>query len=496
MAIWLRRLMTDRIKQERDRCGIALATYARAGSAYLISAVDDEAADLGIAPGMTLADARALRPNLCIEEATPLADAKFLARLADYCERWTPSVALDPPDGLFLEIAGSAHLFGGEKALRDAIAKRFAAQGLSCRVAIADTPAAAWALAHFGAHLIAPRGETANALKSLPVAALRLEAEGADLLRRLGIVTIGQLIERPRAPFSARVGEQAQRRLDEALGRIDPPITFHRALPPISAMRHCLEPLLDADQIFIALSDAAKDIARAAKERCLSVRKLTATLFSPSRAEHRLNAGFSAGERDTEALARPFRELLHIGSTGIDFEFGIEILRLDAVETSPFEAQDENDTARLIDILSARLGETAVLRLAPANRHIPELAETKTPALEDSPLPLGKVKARTTARAEAARPLKLFAKPLPIEVMAAIPDGPPLKFRWRRVLHEVARAQGPERIAAEWWLNADSPTRDYFEIEDTRGGRYWVFREGLYGHETSEPRWFVHGLFG
>lgn len=80
--------------------------------------------------------------------------------------------------------------------------------------------------------------------------------------------------------------------------------------------------------------------------------------------------------------------------------------------------------------------------------------------------------------------------------MAAIPDGPPLKFQWRRVLHDIVRAQGPERIATEWWLNADNPTRDYFAIEDTRGGRYWIFREGLYGRETNEPRWFVHGLFG
>ena len=509
----------------KGRGGIALATYSRVGSAYLITAVDDDAADLGIAPGMTLADARALRPGLRIEEADPAADTKLLASLADFCERWTPCVALDPPDGLFLEIAGSAHLFGGEAALREEISKRIAALGFGCRVAVADTSAAAWALAHYGAHLIAARGETAEVLKSLPAAALRLEAAGAALLKRLGIITIGQLIERPRAPFAARIGEGAQRRLDEALGRIDPAIKFHRALPPISAMRQCLEPLTDADSLFIAISDAAKDIACEAMERCLSMRKLAVTLFSPTRETHRLSAGYSAGERDAEALARPFLELLRSASSSIDFEFGIEILRLDAVETVPFTAQAENNTARLIDILSARLGEEAVLRLACADRHIPEHAESKTPALETSrgifnssaadksfvPLPPGGVRGGITTSSDkspsspppkgeghnkSARPLKLFASPSPIEVMAAIPDGPPLRFRWRRVLHDVARAQGPERIAAEWWLNADSPTRDYFEIEDTRGGRYWVYREGLYGRETNEPRWFVHGLFG
>ncbi|MFZ1988726.1 MAG: DNA polymerase Y family protein, partial [Alphaproteobacteria bacterium] len=370
-----------------------LATYSRVGSAYLITAVDDDAQDLGIAPGMTLADARALRPSLRIEEADPAADAKLLASLADFCERWTPCVALDPPDGLFLEIAGSVHLFSGETALRDQISKRITALGFGCRVAIADTPGAAWALAHYGPHLITQRGASAEALKSLPIAALRLEPEGAALLRRLGIITIGQLIERPRAPFSARIGELAQRRLDEALGRTLPAIKFHRVLPPISAMRQCLEPLIDAEQLFIVISDAAKDIAHEAQERCLSVRKLAVTLFSPARETHRLNAGYSAGERDAEALALPFLELLRSTSAAIDFEFGIEILRLDAVETVPFEANAGTDTARLVDVLSARLGEEAVLRLSCADRHIPEFAAMKTPALNSrqatsDPLPL------------------------------------------------------------------------------------------------------------
>ena len=95
-----------------------------------------------------------------------------------------------------------------------------------------------------------------------------------------------------------------------------------------------------------------------------------------------------------------------------------------------------------------------------------------------------------------ARPLRLFARPEPIEAMAEVPDGPPRRFRWRRVLHDVTAIEGPERIAAPWWRQAGAPTRDYFRAEDSEGRRFWLYREGLWGRETTQPKWFVHGLFG
>jgi len=95
-----------------------------------------------------------------------------------------------------------------------------------------------------------------------------------------------------------------------------------------------------------------------------------------------------------------------------------------------------------------------------------------------------------------ARPIRLFETPEPIDAIAAVPDGPPLRFRWRRVMHEVASLEGPERIAPDWWTGeAPALSRDYFRVEDAEGQRFWLFREGLYGAETAHPRWYVHGLF-
>ena len=91
------------------------------------------------------------------------------------------------------------------------------------------------------------------------------------------------------------------------------------------------------------------------------------------------------------------------------------------------------------------------------------------------------------------RPIRLLPRPEPVVAIAGVPDGPPVRFSWRRVDHHVAAIEGPERIAAEWWKGS-GPTRDYFRAEDTAGQRFWLYREGLYG-EAQTPRWFMHGLF-
>ncbi|MGE0044292.1 MAG: DNA polymerase Y family protein, partial [Hyphomonadaceae bacterium] len=414
-------------------------------------------------------------------------DARVLDRIAAFCERWTPSVVLDSPDGIFLEIAGAAHLFGGEEKMRALIRKRLGEHGYGARVGVADTPGAAWALAHFSNDLIAPAGESEKALAPLPIAGLRLEPQGEALLKRLGLSTIGDLIARPRAPFAARVGERAQRLLDEALGRAEPALTYRRPPPEIFATRQLLEPLMDADSLFIAAKDAAADIADLVERRGLGVRRLGLTLYAVSGTPRRIVIGFSTPERAPEDLAKPFLERLRGGAESFNFEFGVEAIRLDALETARYDADADRTSARLVDALAARLGADAVERLACADRHTPEAAEIKESALRPP--------AANAAPARAPRPLKLFARPELIEAIAPIPDGAPMRFRWRRVLREVAHAEGPERIAGEW-MHKEAPTRDYFQIEDQTGARYWIFREGLYGRETNAPRWFVHGLFG
>lgn len=451
----------------------------------MLDAVDAQARAHGLRPGLSLADARARRPALVVVPADARADADVFDRIAGFCERWTPAVACDGRDGLLLEIGGTAHLFGGEAALAAAITQRLAAGGYSARVGLADTPQAAWALAHFAPHPVAAPGQTGEALAPLPTAGLRLDGEAEALLARLGLTTIGALIARPRSPFAARAGVQAMRKLDEALGRAEPALVFRRPPPPIFVMRRFLEPLAQADALMIAVEDAAQEAAAALALKGIGARRLRVNLFAVSGRVRRLAIGFSAAERDAAALARPFRERLHREHAD-ELEFGVEAIRLDVLETGRFDNEADVDAARLVDALSARLGAENVRRLAGADRHWPEHAAASASALDGAPAP--------RAPPRASRPMKLLARPEAIEAIAPVPDGPPRRFRWRRLVRDVARAEGPERISAEW-ARMDGPTRDYFHVEDTSGARYWLFREGLYERETEEPRWFMHGLF-
>jgi protein ImuB len=487
-AIWLRRLSTDRLKRlGAPDNGNGLVVYVRTGNALLLDAVDDAAARLGIRTGMTLADARAQRPQMHVVEADPMADTAVLDRIAGFCERWTPAIALDGRDGIALDITETSHLFGGEQALAEEVVSRITARGFKVRIAFADTAAAAWAIARFGAKRCAQPGETAQALTDMPIRALRLEEKSEALLNRLGLKTIGMLISRPRAPFAARAGEAAMACLDEALGRIPCSLEFRHPPPAIFAPRRFLEPLITADALMIAAGHAAAEVAERLERVGLGARRLTLTLFAVSGRTRRITVGFSAPERDEKALTRPFREKLNAENESADLEFGVEAIRLDVVETGRFETGDTTNTARFVDALSARLGAQAVRRIACADRHIPELAHTSAPAIAGAP--------ETHAPARNLRPITLLTHPEPIEAVAPVPDGPPRRFRWRRVLREVVRAQGPERIAPEWHNEPDALTRDYFHVEDASGARFWLYREGLYERETDAPRWYLHGLF-
>ena len=162
------------------------------------------------------------------------------------------------------------------------------------------------------------------------------------------------------------------------------------------------------------------------------------------------------------------------------------------------------DLAPLVDRLGNRLGSEAVVRLVPRASHIPERAQSRVAlgrvALSRATDPFPAIAGAASLAGEApARPLRLLAWPEPIEAVAPLPDDPPVLFRWRRALHKVARVRGPERLAPEWWrepdADPDAATRDYFAVEDTQGGRFWLFREGLYLAEAAMPRWFLHGLF-
>jgi protein ImuB len=160
------------------------------------------------------------------------------------------------------------------------------------------------------------------------------------------------------------------------------------------------------------------------------------------------------------------------------------------------EAERARALTELLDRLSARLGARAVTRRALVEAHLPDEAEAAAPATLGRARTRGQRDEAVAPAGAPARPLRLFVRPEPIEALAEVPYGPPLRFRWRRVLHDIAAIEGPERIAAPWWRRAGAPTRDYFRAEDSQGRRFWLYREGLWGRETAQAKWFVHGVFG
>ena len=467
------------------------------------------------------------------------------ARLADWCRRFTPLAAPDAPDGAMLDISGAAHLFGGEAALARDIERRLATCGYEARTALADTPEAAWALARYSTAQAAPAGADEKTLRRLlgplPVDALRIGPETAYALSQAGLKRIDDLLPRPRAPIAARFGEAVFTRLDGLMGRSRSPITPRFEAPVYLVERNFAEPISRREDVEGFIATLAADLSRLLERHGEGARRLEASLFRVDGAVRRIEAGSSRPLRDAATIAMLFRERIAAASETrdedpLDSGYGFDLMRLAALEVETLDPRQDpfarghfapeapppaprarmrravgaacemnEDMADLIDRLGARLGVRRVMRLVPRETHIPEFAVAAVPAAQlrggqttwdVSPAGLPLADPVAMIGAGPPRPIRLFDRPEPVEAMAEVPDGPPLRFRWRRVMHEVAAIEGPERIAPEWWKEKASVlTRDYFRIEDREGRRFWMYREGLYGLEVPRPRWFMHGLF-
>ena len=506
LSVFLPRLPTDRLLRTRSGAAPeAFALYARVKGAERLTAVDAGAQRRGLLPGMAVADARARCPALALAEADPQADAATLAALADWSRRFTPLAAPDPPDGLMLDVTGAAHLFGGEAALLDEIEARLARQGFSARAALAPGPALARALAAFRASALSPkrRGRGRSTVSPRRSRSRRWGSKGTPSrgCAAPGCAAIGDLLARPRAPLAARFGQAALTRLDALTCRIRDPICPRFEAPAFIAERRFPDGLTQRADIEATLTRLAADLCPLLERAGVGARRLEAVFYRVDGAVKRIEAGTSRPLRDPARLsALLFERLAAVAEEGLDTGYGFDVLRLCAAETervgvpqtslvAPVErgAADDADLGDLIDRLGARLGLRRVLRLHAEAAHLPEFAVAALPAALGAPAPF-------PAQA-APRPLKLFERPEPVETMALFPDGPPLRFRWRRVLHEVVAYEGPERLAPPWWGEAGAaPTRDYFQAQDRDGHLFWLFREGLYGRETEAPRWFLHGL--
>jgi protein ImuB len=460
-----------------------------------------------LAAGELLSNARSKVLDLQSRAADPAADDAALRRLALWCLRYTPLMAPwdeeNGADGLFLDITGCAHLFGGEAGLLADLAGRLRHFYLRPRLAIADTPGAAWALARYGKadSMIVPSNETESALRDLPLAALRLPEETRVLLRRLGFRQIGDVIRQPRAPLAARFSAHFLNRIDQALGRAPEPLS-PLAPPPIYRARAMfVEAITTQAHVVEAATRLLRDLAEDLARDGVGARKLRLLLFRMDGEVLSLTIGLAAPSRDARHIASLIALRLERLPGGLEADFGFEAAGLHVLiaERMPErqtllavvdEITEPTGLARLIDRLEQRLGEGAVRRIHPRQSHIPERAVLVRPAND------GPSSDRAIDMPSNTRPLLLLARPEVAEVMALIPEGPPRQFRWRGVLHQVAQSEGPERIAREWWRQADNEVeRDYYVVEDAAGRRFWLYRAGLYGHGNATPQWFVHGVF-
>jgi protein ImuB len=506
LSLWLRRLPTDRIERLREQIA-PLVVYGKRGNAELLTAVDDRAERLGLSPGVALAQARAMHPGIDAIAEDAGADATLLDNIADWCLRYTPLVACDPPDGLLLDISGCAHLYGGEHALVADLAARLERTGFAYRIAIAGTIGAAYAAAHHGEPGSYLCGEERALLSPLPLAALRLESGTVAALACVGLKRIGDIIDLPRSPLTARFGSEVLRQLDRTLGNEQEPLNPRLPVAPYVAEQRFAEPIACEQDVLAIVARLAARLQRALERRGDGARRIELTLFRTDGEVRRLAAGTSQPLRDPTAIRALFMERLHALADALDPGFGFDMARLAVVvaEPAPPEqigidgAEDNAEFDRLVDRLSARLGAHRVRRLVAQDSHIPEIAAAHVPAQMTGTDDSWDAFRRTLAEVNLApRPLRLLTRPEPIEALAEVPDGPPLRFRWRRALHEVIAAEGPERIEGAWWSEHGGPARDYFRVEDKTGLRFWLFRAGLYRdltQGTAVPTWFLHGTF-
>jgi protein ImuB len=488
-SLWLPRWPTDRWRRNRPVEG-PLALIAAAQGGLRLTAVDGAAAREGLAPGMTLADARALVLELFVAAADPAADAAALDQLVIWATRYTPWAAMDGGDGVVLDITGCAHLCGGEAALLEDACRRLGRAGITARAAIAETPAAAWAWARFRredkARPIVPEGALGDHLAPLPVAALRIPDELAASLARVGLRRIEDLLRLPRAPLVARYGEIVTHRLDRLLGRAAEPIA-PRAAPLAFIVRHAFaEPIQRREDFTVATERLLGELCVTLAKAGRGARRLVLAFFRVDATAQRIAVGTSAPSLDPRHLLRLFDEKF----TTIDAGFGVEAMVVEAVASDLFAGEQAGfgdagagaGFVELVDRLRGRAGLRAVRELAAGDTHLPERASRTRPA------ELERV-GRHRVAAMAARPIMLFDRPELLDMEAG---APPFRFRWRGRFYEADRLEGPERIEPEWWRRQESEgaRRDYYRIEAHDGRRFWIFFQG-----GERQRWYLHGLF-
>ncbi len=537
-------------RRRGDAVPMPLAVVGDRNGAQVLVSLSAEAEAEGLSLGQPLRDATAICPALLTVPADPPGEAQFLLTLRRWAGRFSPWVADEAPAGLMIDLTGSAHLHGGEEGVLARVAEDCEGLGLTVRAAIADTPGAAWALARYAqagvaplrsgdaidqearatrsraakrrgwerggnlpravtargaeAAVIVPPGRLYDALADLPLAALRLAPDVVDRLTRLGLRRVGDIMGLPRAALARRFGADTLRRLDQALGLEPEPVSPAR--PPMHfAVRLTLpDPIGLRSDVEAALDRLLPPFCDKLKARGRGVRRV---LFQGFRADGGV-ASVEVGLARASDSPDRIRPLLHLKLDQIDAGFGIDCLRLEALATEAVSAVQHRGQIEvteqalanagrvpvgsaqaledLIGRLGARLGTEAVLRLHPADSHVPAksakvlMAAWSQPHDGPWPAPPG------------PRPLVMF-RPEPVDA-PGVPDLP-TRFRWRRRAFRLRMAAGPERLQPEWWLEDPDwrgGTRDYWRVETEGGDRLWLFF-GRGGAVTDQ--WYCEGVF-
>jgi protein ImuB len=493
VSIWFRHLMTDWFALKRLELKDVPFVLANKDRGRLVITATNRLAELqGIKAGMTVADAKAVVCELQVIDDIPSQNIKLLKALGYWCIRYTPIIAIDEPNGLILDISGCAHLWGGERAYLKEVVTRLRSKGYDVRAAMADTIGTAWAIARFGK--VAPIIESGDqtSLLALPSAALRLEPIVLDKLHKLGLRTIGSFISMPRAALRRRFGTGLLLRLSQALGNEAEPMQLIKPVEPYQERLPSVEPIKTATGIEIAIKHLLETLCQRLGKDGKGIRTAVLTCYRIDGKIVKADIGTNRASHNTTHLYSLFELKIAI----IEPALGIELFILEAPkvdDVDPIQEKlwaanpglDDTNVAELLDRIAGKISVNAIRRYLPAERYWPERSIKPAISLKEQ--------ATTAWRSDHPRPTHLLPHPESIEVTAPIPDYPPLLFRYKGRVHQIKKADGPERIEREWWIE-NGEHRDYYNVEDEDGKRYWLFRSGHYTGDKAN-RWFIHGYF-
>lgn len=493
VTIWFRYLRTDWFTRRQQMLrDLPFVLASPDHGRMVISAANSIAQTHGVDTGMVVADARSLIPSLQILDDKPDLPDKLMKGLAEWAIRYTPFVAIDPPDGLILDATGCAHLWGDERSYLKEIVARLKTLGYNVRAAMADTIGAAWAVTHFGSGCpIVESKHEATALLLLPPEALRIEPGTAERLHILGLKQIGGIIGMQRSALRRRFGELILQRLDQALDNEEEIVHPVQPIEPYQERLPSLEPIVTATGIEIALQRLLETLCDRLQQEQKGLRT---ALFKCYRADGKIEK-IEIGTNRPSFNSHHLFKLFELKIETIEPALGIDLFILEAQKVeavSPLQEKlwlktgglDNIHLSELIDRFSGKFGVNHIHRFLPDEHYWPERSVKHALSLDE--------KLTTTWRVDRPRPLQLLSKPERIEVTAPVPDYPPMNFRYKGNLHKIIKADGPERIEQEWWLQ-QGQHRDYYYVEDEDGKRYWLFRSGHYGDKSYQ--WFIHGFF-